>query len=228
MMSTVIGAMVLVILSPLAMLGMFADIDVDWPLLGNIGQTYGAVSAVLAAAALAVLGVSVALQAKEMRHAREQAARSTQFELMRMMVDDPVYREVVGWDSREGLSSDELRRDVYINLLLNWWRMRWEFKDMPEHEVRAAARGDIFFGSAGRDYWRRRGEQRLSFAKTRRERRFEEMFAEEYAAAMAAGPEEPSPARRTNGRRVGIAVALGAGAVAGMACHRLLHRSPTR
>jgi hypothetical protein len=228
MVSSVIGAMVLVILSPLAMLGMFADIDVDWPLLGNIGQTYGAVSAMLAAAALAVLGVSVALQAKEMRHAREQAARSTQFELMRMMVDDPVYREVVGWDSREGLSSDELRRDVYINLLLNWWRMRWEFKDMPEHEVRAAARGDIFFGSAGRDYWRRRGEQRLSFAKTRRERRFEEMFAEEYAAAMAAGPEEPPLERRRNGRRVGIAVALGAGAVAGMACHRLLHRPRAR
>lgn len=77
---------------------------------------------------------------------------------MRMMFDDPVYQEVVGSGTREGLSSDELRRDLYINLLLNWWRTRWEW----------------------------------------------------------------------NGRRVGIAAALGAGAAAGMAWHRLVRRSQTR
>ncbi|WP_433227765.1 DUF6082 family protein [Actinomadura formosensis] len=230
MTSGVVGAMALIILSPIALRGLFAGIDVDWPLLSNIGQTYGAVSALLAAGALVVLGFSVALQAREVRHSREQAARSTQFELMRMILDDPVYREVVGWGAQEGLASDEFRRDIYLNLLLNWWRMLWEFKDMPEVEVREAARRDVFSGKAGRDYWRRQGEKRLLFAKTRRERRFEEIFAEEHAAAMVAEPVEPPPDRRRNvrsaaGRRAVIAAALGAGAVAGMACHRLLWRS---
>ncbi|MFV2175287.1 DUF6082 family protein [Actinomadura sp. LOL_011] len=65
-----------------------------------MGQTYGAVSALLAAGALVVLGFSVALQAGEARHAREQAARGTQFELMRMILDDPVYREGEGGSIR--------------------------------------------------------------------------------------------------------------------------------
>lgn len=227
----VFGAMALIIFSPFVLREIFSGTDVDWPLLSDIGQTYGAVSALLAAGALVVLGFSVALQAREARHAREQAARGTQFELMRMILDDPIYREVVGWSSQDGLTPDEFRRDIYLNLLLNWWRMLWEFKDMPEVEVRQAARGDLFSGNAGRDYWRRQGRARMSYAKTRRERRFEEIFAEEYEAAIAAGPVEPTPGPRGTdrgaaGRQAGVVVAaLGAGAVAGIVGRRLLRRS---
>ncbi|WP_051301112.1 DUF6082 family protein [Actinomadura rifamycini] len=227
----VAATIVLVILSPFVLRELFAGSAVDWPLLSNIGQTYGAVSALLAAGALALLGFSVALQAREVRHAREQAARTAQFELMRVMLDDPVYREVVGWSARDGLAPDDFRRDLYINLLLNWWRMRWEFKDMSEAEVRYAARGDLFSGNAGRDYWRRRGEARLSFVANRRARRFEKIFAEEYEAAVAAGPVGPTPARSeaargAASRRAGAAVvALGAGAVAGMAWRVLARRA---
>ncbi|MFD0901709.1 DUF6082 family protein [Actinomadura sediminis] len=226
----IIAAMAVIIFSPFFMREMFAGSDVDWPLLSNIGQTYGAVSALLAAGALVVLGFSVALQAREARHAREQAARGTQFELMRMVLDEPVYRDVVGWSAQDGLTSDEFRRDLYINLLLNWWRMQWEFKDMSEPEVRQAARRDLFSGNAGRDYWRRHGDLRRSFALTRRGRRFEEIFAEECAAAIASGPVGPQSARRSPdrgavGRRTGVAVAvLGGAAVAGMVGRRLLRR----
>lgn len=194
----VVGMLALILGSPFALRALFADSETNWSLLSDIGQTYGAVSALLAAGALLLVGFSVALQAREVRHAREQAARGQQFDLMRMVLDDQFYRELFGVDAPGGLSAEEFRGDIYFNLLLNWWRMRWEFKDMLEREVRDAARNDFFAGQAGLDYWRRRGRARLLYAKTRRERRFEEMFAEEYEAAVAAGAARPG---RRNGRR---------------------------
>ncbi|TMR07138.1 hypothetical protein ETD83_01580 [Actinomadura soli] len=218
-------------LSPFLLDAAYSGTRMDWARLSDIGETFGAISALLSATALVALGMSLALQAREVRHAREQAARSAQFELMRLILEEPVYQEVLGRRLREGLTKDELRRDIYLNLLINWWQMRWEFKDMPEVEVREAARLDLFSAEAGRDYWRRRGEARLSYANSRRGRRFNEIFDAEYRAAMVRvedeeADEEPVSQRAVTlaarARQAGVAVLLlVAGAVAGSVFRRL-------
>lgn len=226
-----IAALVVVALSPFILQLGYSGSRMDWGRLSDIGETYGAISALLSGGALVILGISLALQAREIRHAREQAARNTQFELMRMMLDEPAYQEVLGGRMRDGLTVDEVRRDIYLNLLLNWWQMRWEFGDMPEIEVREAARMDLFSAPAGRDYWRRRGTARMSYANSRRGRRFNEIFDEEYREASLRDSWERATRRRRadsalSRRRAGMVAALvGTGLTAGALSYRLMARS---
>lgn len=116
------------------------------------------------------IGWSLRLQVQELRHAREQAARTTQNELMRMLLDEPLYRAAVGGGPDPDVTEDEFRQGVYLNLLLNAWQLRWEFGDMDEREVRAIAESEIFCATPGHDYWRRFGAARLAAANTRRAR----------------------------------------------------------
>ncbi|HEU5027275.1 MAG TPA: DUF6082 family protein [Spirillospora sp.] len=221
-----VGAvLVLIGLSPFVLKAAFRGSEVDWATLSDIGQTYGGVSALLSAGGLVAVGVSLSLQAREQRHAREQAARGTQFELMRIMLDDPAYLETLGERTRGGLTADELRRDIYLNLLLNWWQMRWEFGDMTEYEVRSMARADIFSGAPGRDYWRRNGEQRLLYAATKQGRSFNRLLAEECHKAVAENETAPDERR---GRPVPLSPRLRAAVLltvlGGGAAATVLHR----
>ncbi len=84
----------LVITSPLAPRAIALIPNISWPELSNIGQTYGAVSALLAALALVGVATSVLTQNHELRHSSWESGRARHLEITRMALDDPRYRQV--------------------------------------------------------------------------------------------------------------------------------------
>jgi hypothetical protein len=95
-----IALLVLVVLSPLILEELGASVRINWAQLSNIGQTYGAVSALLTAMALLGVVASLFLQARDVKNSREQAWRTFHHELIRMELDDPLYMTALGapWD----------------------------------------------------------------------------------------------------------------------------------
>ena len=68
----------LVALSPLALRELSSVRGVSWPQLSNIGQTYGAASALLTGLALIGVVGSIVFQVRAIRVSREQAMRDRQ------------------------------------------------------------------------------------------------------------------------------------------------------
>jgi hypothetical protein len=176
----------LVVASPLALQVIDSHSNANWPQLSNIGQTYGAVSALLAALALVGVAVSVLMQNRELRHDRWEAGRSRHFDIIRMALDDPLYRQVF---SRPGPQTpdNEARLVGYTNMLFEYWKMMWEFGDWSETQLRACFR-DVLSTGAGYSYWTKYGDGRARLTRTKRERIFERVAGEVYR-------DLPSPTR---------------------------------
>ena len=89
----------LVIFSPFA-LATLVHLKVNWLELSNIGQTYGAVSALLSSLALAGVIASLLYQSRSNKNAVEQRVRTLQFDLLRMAMTDPTLMTASGapWD----------------------------------------------------------------------------------------------------------------------------------
>ncbi|GIH92163.1 DUF6082 family protein [Planobispora siamensis] len=176
----------LVAISPLA-LSLLGDQAGDWERLSLIGQTYGAASTLLSVLALLGVAVSLVLQAREAKSDREQALRMLHTDLMKMAMEDPLYRRAWGpfFDSDD---HDTPREHMYVNLIVSQWAMEYELETITEQHLRSIA-FTLFSGPAGRRYWRNVRDLRLESASTRRERRFHQILDEEFARA----PEPPGP-----------------------------------
>lgn len=158
----------IIILSPLALKAVATIFNLNWIQLSNIGQAYGAISALIAGIALAGVAASVFLQAHETRHNRWAADRGRHFELMRMAVEDPFYQQAF---SLPDISTDQARISGYINLLLQHWSILWEFGDISEPVLRGLL-ADVLHSNAGRTYWKQFGNGREQLATSEREIEF--------------------------------------------------------
>ncbi|MGW4942966.1 DUF6082 family protein [Actinoplanes sp. NPDC004185] len=86
----------------------------DWVKLANIGQAYGAASAVFSA--LAVVGVagSIVYQARQLRLARMQSLRAAHRDLIKQIIEEPeVFAPAVGYDSLNRTGID-VRQHLFI------------------------------------------------------------------------------------------------------------------
>lgn len=181
----VVGALGAVFLSPLALRWIATDQRVDWSQLSDVGQTYGAASAILAALALGGVAVSLFLQRKESKAAREQALRGLHTDLLRMALDDPEFMECWGIIGESG-DMGWHRQHIYLNLIVSHWQMMWEMNVLTERHLRILARG-IFGGSRGLRYWSEARDVRLVAEKGRRAREFHTVVDDEYLIARARG-----------------------------------------
>ncbi|MBG0828960.1 hypothetical protein HS041_14390 [Planomonospora sp. ID67723] len=179
----------LVAVSPLA-LGLLGDQAGDWERLSLIGQTYGAASTLLSVLALVGVAVSLVLQAREAKSDREQALRMLHADLMKMAMEDPLYRRAWGpfFDSDD---PDTPREHMYVNLIVSQWSMEYELRTITEEHLRPIAR-TLFSGPAGRRYWTNVRELRITSTSTRRERRFHRILDEEFHAAHEPPPSSPA------------------------------------
>ncbi len=191
----VLLAVTVVALSPLAL--DVLDDGGRWSRRSEIGQTYGAAAALLSVFALAAITVSLVLQAREAKLAREQASRATHNELITMALENPIYRECWGVFSTE---TDErsLRQQLYTNLILSYWQTRFELGTFSETHLRHGAT-TIFSARPGRTFWKEAREARIRTSQTRKARRFHAILDEEYDRSVAATPtlDRPSDARAT-------------------------------
>ena len=163
------GAMILVLISPLGLLDLVAVHPINWERLSFVGQTYGAVSALLDAAALVGVVLSVMFQVRESALSRVQAGRSRHFELIQMAMQDPLLMQAF-----HSLSdSDEANRlNAYVSLLIQNLQMLWDSHDIEEDELRANL-SDLLVTEAGRRYWQQFGHVRMAlFTDRRRQQEF--------------------------------------------------------
>jgi hypothetical protein len=168
-------AMILVLLSPLGLLDLVAVHHISWERLSFVGQTYGAVSALLDAAALVGVVVSVLFQVRESALSRVQAGRSRHFELIQMAMQDPLLMQAF-----HSLSdSDEANRlNAYVSLLIQNLQMLWDSRDIEEDELRANL-SDLLVTEAGRRYWQQFGHVRMAlFTDRRRQQEFVQIIDE--------------------------------------------------
>ena len=175
--------------SPVA-LDLFDGDAARWERLSFIGQTYGAASALLSAFALAGIVVTLVLQARDTKVSREQGQRLTHSELLKMALENPVYRRAWG-PVLPGRDPDADLQQIYVNLIFSSWQMSFELKTMDERLLREVT-SSLFKGAPGRRFWAGARETRIATSVTRRERRFHRIVDEMYQAAEAEGPPLPS------------------------------------
>ncbi|WP_238580898.1 DUF6082 family protein [Streptomonospora alba] len=217
-------AVALVGVSPLG-LRAFGGADGEWERLSLIGQTYGAVSALIAVLALVGVAVTLVFQARETRHSVEESRRQAMGELLQMAMDDPDLDEC--WGPVPGDEDPKTRKQqLYTNMIVTQWGTAFRAGAMPERRLRANA-AEMFRGPVGRAYWAAARESRLRTTGHRLDRRFNEILDEEYQKAVPAepaqhggnregAPPEGEERTRSGAGRLLLALASGA-AIAGAA-----------
>lgn len=235
----VIASIGLVVISPFALRGLDNDSQIDWNRLSVIGQTYGAVSAVIATVALSGVVVSLFIQGREIKEARKNARRAHHVELMRMAMDDPRYMECWGPYLTETFATE--RQYTYVNLIVAHWFSEYEVGELSDNLLRATAKS-VFRSAPGRHYWADTGTFWRDNYSGRRARRFyrvlEQTYQEVRDEPQADAPpvidttgssEQPKTPPRSPSRRWRAVVAAVAGAAAAaMFVARALGRSRRR
>lgn len=136
--------------SPLALIALEGASD-RWELLSWVGQSYGWTSAALSGLAFVGIAVSLILQSRETRAAREQGDRVLHEGLLRLSMQDPLYMEV--WSGPATPEEfDRQRQRTYVNLVFSHWYSKWRTGSMEEPEVLRACAA-VLQNVPGHSYW---------------------------------------------------------------------------
>lgn len=195
----------LVAASPLALRALDRNSnEINWDRLSEIGATYGAVSAIIAAVVLLGVTASLIIQSREARAARGNAQRAYHADLLRMATDDPRYMECWGPYVTENFDAE--CQYVYVNLIVTQWHYEYKIGEMTDALLRATA-ASVFAGSPGRQYWKASGSFWRDNYSGRRAGRFFHILNEEYEEALKNPPSGPPdavdnkpPSRREDSR----------------------------
>jgi hypothetical protein len=177
----------LAILSPLALAGISHFRD-DWLQLSNIGQTYGAVSAILSALALGGIIASLLYQARDSRNAHEQRTRTFQFELIKLELEDPSLMVATGAPWGVDIPSDtaSLREFLYVQMWVSYLAGSYATGEISASTARQLAGLELFHGKAGRTYWAAVGARQIANSKGRYNQ-FYRLLDDEYRKAISSG-----------------------------------------
>jgi len=132
-------------------------------------------------AALALAGATLVVWSQVRRGsavARDQALRSLHVDLLRMAMDDEIYRRCWG-DFFDSVEPDEQRAQLYVNMIFSHWELMFELKALADGALREAARV-VLTGPDGSRFWAGSRDIRAKSASTRRKRRFHAIVDEEY------------------------------------------------
>jgi len=181
------GALVIsaVLFSPFA-LSWISHRNVDWVKLGNVGQAYQAVAAVLTTLALLFVAQQVRLQRQELHANRIEEHRRRHQEIRLLMMADPVYMACWGsFDMGSSSTFQEKRQFQYLNLLFLSWPTSQRV-GLPLWDLEVVLAG-IFDGKPGRDYWTRMRPVWVKTYTSRQERSLIALIDASFEAAVAAG-----------------------------------------
>jgi uncharacterized membrane protein len=174
-----------VALSPIMLGAVYAGTGADYSVAGDIGQAYGAASAMVAVVALVALAASMVMQYRQAKAMRLQLLDESTDELVRLAMANPSYRQC--WGSR--VSPAHVNEDLfyYCQLLVKLWTDSWEQRKIDEPLARAYLRS-FFDSEVPRMFWERTGDwHRPGPARTHRDQ-FRMIVNEEYLRALHAGP----------------------------------------
>ncbi|MCW6008851.1 hypothetical protein K1W54_30550 [Micromonospora sp. CPCC 205371] len=207
--TAVLLVVIALVASPLAVV-LIADqtVGLDWARLSDIGETYGAASAVLSGLAVVGVATSLIVQTRQLRVGQIQAMRVMQLELMRLLLEDPTLVTIS--PTSLGVSREQWRREIYLNLLFKYLEMGYATKYVPEGSLREHIR-DQFRVESARVFWGRARPLWASNRSNNARRRFYDIVEAEYARHPRSEIEEV-PSRAVQTRR-GPMVSANAGLV---------------
>jgi hypothetical protein len=165
---------------------------IDWRRLSDIGQTYGAVSAIIAAVALLGVAASLVIQSREAKAAYKNAQRAHHTNILVMAMEDPRYMECWGPYFTEDFSSES--QFTYVNLIVSQWHAEYQMGELSDALLEATA-SSVFMSEPGRRYWNISGSFWRDNYADRRTRRFYRILSRAYAESLQK-PVSPPPAAR--------------------------------
>jgi len=183
----------LVVLSPFGLSALAKVGERDWQRLSEIGQTYGAVSALLAALALGGVAVSINQQRQAAQVDREHVFRAVNLELTRMMLEHPdlmgSYASTIG-----ARSVSEQRLNLYCNQQVLALEMGFEIGALNEPYLVETAR-ELFGSPTSRDWWARVRDAKRATAMSGRQHRVLDILDDEWARAPTSDDRQRPAAR---------------------------------
>lgn len=191
-------------LSPLLLTWFAAELKLNTELASQVGGSYGAVSALLSALALCVVALSAILQIRQTRVGQLQASRSLQLELLRMAMEKPEYRGMLG-DGFRSLTPTAWREHAYLNLWLMYLQMGYLTGAIGDEGVRRVVSSEMFASARGLEFWERAAASYLAEATGRRHRKFVALVTAAHAEAVALRAVAAAPETRDTAREPGNA-----------------------
>lgn len=185
--SLAVLGLALILISPLGLKAIAVVRGLDWVKLGNVGQAYGAISAVISGVALAGVTLSLFLQVRDFNLSRMQVMRIHHTDLMRFSIENPSF--ISSWGFRPAPDSDleRVRRMGFTNMIAGFWKDNYETRMLDDGELHFNF-SQLFQGEVGREYWINSRLAWAEAARTRRSRRFMRIAEEEYGKAISSGP----------------------------------------
>ena len=151
---TVAAILALILLSPLLLNAIGKARNINWPLLGNVGQTYGAASAILSGIALIGISLSLVLQMRQTRTERIRLVRERQTQLLGIVLENPkVYAPVIGIGMDSGSTDDEIRQHFFATMWVNYSRLAYETGVLTEQMLREEIFSPSFRQEPMRSWW---------------------------------------------------------------------------
>jgi hypothetical protein len=170
------------------MLAALAPANPDWGKLSDISQTYGAVSVVFSAVALAGVALSLLYQVRQARTSNEQAIRDSHLQLTTLALSDPDLLQA--WSPPVApVTLKRHQQHLITSLALGELLQRFRIGHLSVEKLAVKLDGH-FRGEIAREQWEREGPgwRRTMEAGDRRDRVFLRLVDERYQTAVAAGP----------------------------------------
>ncbi|BCJ55068.1 hypothetical protein Asp14428_65430 [Actinoplanes sp. NBRC 14428] len=176
----------LILAAPYAFL-LAGGSDREWVRLANIGQTYGAVSALLSGLALVGVVASLRIQANQRLSDRLFAKQQRHHDMMRYVFDEPEYSQC--WGPRFAPDDVDERLYFYTNIILGEWQAAYELGDLSQADVRLYA-AIMFKSELPRMFWKQHGHLRRVVTRNKGTGDFSLIISDEYEKAVRIGPPE--------------------------------------
>lgn len=196
-MLTIVTAVIIIVVSPLILVLLNKFLNLNWIQLSNIGQSYTGVSALLSAGAFIAVAITVRLQAKQTRLIQQQATRTMQFELLRMVLNQPeVYGPIVSGPIHQS-NKDHERQHLFATMWIQYACFAYQTNEVGEDILRNEIFAFTFAGEEGRRWYRTAFPYWTQFAgKDKTIGKFVSIMKEEYDKAVSYAP---SPDESTSG-----------------------------
>lgn len=175
----------LILASPLLLNGASHYHGINWQNLGNIGQAYGGISAILSGLALAGIATSLLVQARQARTERIRLVRENHLTLLRMAMDQPgLFAPVLG-GAHTPTTSDGYRRFMFLTMYMRYALTGFEMGLISERMLREEIVKGAFSSKPGRDWWNITSKHwHEEDSSSRKEREFKRIIREEAAKAL--------------------------------------------
>jgi Family of unknown function (DUF6082) len=192
--------LVIIAVSPFALRAVSGVPGIDWLLLSDVGQTYGAASAILSGIALVGVSASLAAQVRQVRADRIRAVREQHAELLRLTMTEPDdYAPVLVEQQVLDAFRGDPRQFFFTTMYINYLRFGYEMNVFTEENVQDEMRAGFTSKPLLRNWWNvvTPWWEDALVSGTRKQRRFARLL---HDAAASTPPAVTSPASHSGNR----------------------------